>query len=47
MASNMANSIVSSSPNSQAAKSASQGDAHERTNAQIKFLYYPMIRPNK
>ena len=47
MARNMANSAVSSPPNPQAAKSTSQGDAHERTDTQIKFLYYPMIWPNK
>ena len=27
---------------SKAAKFTSQGDAHVRTNAQIKFLYYPL-----
>ena len=26
-----------------AAKFASQGDAHERNDAQIKFLYYPLV----
>ena len=26
-----------------AAKFASQGDAHIRTDAQIKFLYYPLV----
>ena len=26
-----------------AAKFASQGDAHVRTDAQIKFLYYPLV----
>ena len=29
-------------PNLPAAKFTSQGDAHVRTNAQIKFLYYPL-----
>ena len=28
--------------NPSAAKFASQGDVHVRTNAQIKFLYYPL-----
>ena len=31
-----------SAPNPSAAKFASQGDAHVRTDAQIKFLYYPL-----
>ena len=30
-------------PNSLAAKFTSQGDAHMRTDAQIKFLYYPQL----
>ena len=30
------------SPLPAAAKFASQGDAHMRTNTQIKFLYYPL-----
>ena len=29
--------------NNPAAKFTSQGDAHMRTNAQIKFLYYPLV----
>ena len=29
-------------PNPPAAKFASQGDAHVRTNTQIKFMYYPL-----
>ena len=32
-------------PNPPAAKFASQGDVHVRTEAQIKFLYYPVIVP--
>ena len=31
-------------PNSPAAKIASQVHAHVRNDAQIKFLYYPLIR---
>ena len=34
--------LTATSSNSPAAKFASQGDAHVRTDAQIKFLYYPM-----
>ena len=30
-------------PNPLAAKFASQSDAHMKTDAQIKFLYYPLI----
>ena len=32
------------SPNSPAANFASQGDAHVRTDARIKFLYYTLSR---
>ena len=33
-----------SPPTPPAAKFASQGDAHVKTDAQIKFLYYPLKR---
>ena len=32
-----------SHPNSPAAKFASQGEAHMRTDTQIKFIYYPLF----
>ena len=33
----------SSPPPPPTEKFASQGDAHERTDVQIKFLYYPLV----
>ena len=36
--------LTAHSLQSPAAKFQSQGDAHMKTNAQIKFLYYPLKR---
>ena len=36
--------LTAPTSNPPAAKVASQGDAHVRTDTQIKFLYYPLVR---